>query len=325
MSVSYKHLAAILRTTRGFTLAEMAIALGIFAIIMGMTAGLILNSYAADQKTRVSQVVFDETRIAMERIAKEIRRGTVDYEEYYNWSACTTSCSLAGTGSSDTHYGKNYGYYGLQFYREPGTTTVPNFPVSTTDKQAFRKKENAGKNAGAAALGDATSIASGRCTVGTTIPQAVANTHYEQCELYLISSDGTEKTIIRTNPVVVSGVTEYHLSMLKMAGTDTDGDGQIDTWTPEADYGTAGVPAFVAIQPDSITITGLKFIIAPLDDPRKAFADYSNATQIQPEVTIVMTAEPSVTSRSGIRGALPTLTLQTTIAARAQNEVTSIH
>ena len=245
-------------------------------------------------------MVYEESRIALERVVKEIRRGTIDYEEYFSWN------QIVGT----TSYGANYGEYAAKFYLSP-TGSVP-----TAANEVTRYYENVGVNGGGEALN------------GTNL----------QGELYLITAEGNEKIIIKLE----DDGGEDRLKMLKLPGRDSDGDGQINDWdiynagagqSPDTflDFcqtytGTKCTTyQFQKIQPDSITITSLKFFIAPLEDPRKDFAEFTNDIQQQPHVTILLTAEPSELYNRGIRGNLPTVTLQTTVAARAQNEVKSLN
>lgn len=264
------------RKCKGFTLVETLVAISIFTIVMGISISLFVNTHASSTRTKVSRMLYEETRIALERIAKEVRGGTIDYEEYWSWHR-------EGT----TDYGENYGEYAAEF-----------FGVDTK-AEVNRSSENIGQGR------DAIVFISG------------SSSAHEQKELYLINSNGTKKTIIKKQDF--SG--EDRLVMMRMSGTDTDGDTISDSWVPMADYITTN---FQKIQPDSIRITDLKFFIAPLKDPRKAFAEFENAVQIQPHVTILITAEPSASEVVGIRGKTPSITLQTTVSARAQNEVKSL-
>lgn len=314
-----------LRSTKGFTLIEALVAGSIFVIIMGMVGGVLFNAFSTDRKATISKNLYEETRIALERVAKEVRKGTIDYEEYWSWYRQPSG------PTSDTDYGKNYGQYGLQFYRQA------DFPLQTPSSPGTRSRsdDNVGLSAGSTAIGDATDTAYGRCDP-TLVPAVPTVTNIEQCELYLISAEGREKTVFRLAKDSSVTPAEYRLTMLKLNGYDcgaahdcvtrdtsdpTDGDGQIDTFVAEGDF--AGY-VFRPIQPDTINIKRLSFFVSPLDDPRKAFANFDNAVQVQPHVTIVITAAPSKKQQGGLRGEIPEITLQTTITARAQNEVKSL-
>lgn len=304
--------------TRGFTLVEALIAISIFLVLITATTGLFTNAFSSQRKAQVSKIVYEEGRIALERIVKEIRRGTIDYEEYWN----RFQHQFTETDDNSV-YGLNYGDYSLQFYVDGDGDPLT---VSRFD-------ENIGENLGDNPLLDASSLA---VCDSTMIPNVPASSDgYEQCELYLINSNGTEKTILKLIPedIDIGGgviAVEYHLEMMKLNGSDTDFDGTVDTWTAAADFCAvyAGLVCttrqFQKIQPNSIQITSLKFYISPLEDPRKAFAEFTDAVQQQPHVTIEMTVEPSVIRTYGIRGEIPSVTLQTTIGARAQNEIKSL-
>ncbi|MFH0776637.1 MAG: prepilin-type N-terminal cleavage/methylation domain-containing protein [Patescibacteria group bacterium] len=314
----------LVRKSKGFTLVEALVALSVFMIIIAMSTGLFTNSFASQRKAEISKMVFEEARIALERIAKEVQRGTIDYEEYWN------RFQFQAGSVSSLAYGQHYGDYARQFYRNASD----DIPATVT-----RYDENVGVNAGPDPLGDASSLTVCSPPAVLTYP---GSSGYDQCELYLITAEGDEKTIFKLLPETVDSVREYRLAMLKLPGRDSDVDGQIDSWEirngvdpspsrffdfcSEYDDNThiCKNPIFQKIQPDSIKITSLKFYISPREDPRKAFAEFTDDVQQQPHVTIVLTAEPSVSRASGIRGEQPSITIQTTVGARAQNEVKSL-
>ncbi len=316
---------------------ETLVAISVFVVVIGISMSLFTDAFAVDRKTKVARLLYEESRVALDRVVKEVRRGTVDYEEYWSWYRATGGDgSTIPTTAAD--YGKNYGYYALQFFRDV------DFPISapTNPTAKTRYDENVGTNVGGSsflngvpALDDATSVNYGTDNCGADkVPLQPDSNGYEQCELYLITADGTEKTILKLIPDTdtIDGETEYRLAMLRLAGRDTDSDSQIDTWDLFGDYqDSLGAPVFQKIQPDSIQITSLKFIVAPLEDPRKAFADFDDAVQIHPYVTVVLTARPSsarlldgIWVLPSTKGAAPEITLQTTVSTRAQNEVVSL-
>lgn len=308
-----------LRNTKGFTLVETLVAISIFLTVMGISVSLFTDTIASNRRVEVSRLLYEESRIALERIAKEMRKGTIDYEEYYNRHHFNRN------STENSVYGKNYGNYALQFFRDADRPNDDVPPDSIADKS--RMDENVGINKVAAAIGDASSLDICREPLVplASVPPAplLGNpSSHQQCELYLITADGSEKTIIKVISEAVAGSSnEYRLEMLKMTGSDTDGDAVIDTWNPLSDF--SGY-TFQKIQPDSIKITSLKFFISPLEDPRKAFAQFEDSIQIQPQVTILMTAQPSELYSRGIKGDVPSITIQTTVTARAQNEVKSL-
>lgn len=133
------------------------------------------------------------------------------------------------------------------------------------------------------------------------------------------------------------------LEMLKMVAIDTDTDGKVDTWDcaeeykpvdkrvddPDTDVGrqVCGVDLnewddyFQPVTPPNIHITDLKFFVAPVEDPYKAYEE-EDVVRMQPHVTIVMSAEVPYKQASYLPGEAPQITLQTTVAARVFDEVT---
>jgi len=310
-----------INSSSGFTLVEALVAISIFLVVVAMTTSIFTDSFASKRKTELSRNLYEEARITLERVVKEVRRGTIDYEEYWN------RYQYQDDVITDDAYGQNYGDYARQFYRDSGSQ----IPATIT-----RYDENIGENTGSDPLGDASTLS---VCQNPQVPTTAGNSSYEQCELYLITAEGGEKTIIKLKEDgLVAG--EYRLEMLKLPGRDSDADGQVDDWeirnganpSPSkffdfcSAYDVGGVcttPQFQKIQPDSIKITSLKFYISPREDPRKAFAEFTDDVQQHPHVMIELTAEPSESYVRGIRGDPPTVTLQTTIGARAQNEVKS--
>lgn len=62
--------------TKGFTLIEMMIAIGIFAVVVTITSGTFILSLKGQRKSVTAQNVADNARYAMEIMAKEIRMGS---------------------------------------------------------------------------------------------------------------------------------------------------------------------------------------------------------------------------------------------------------
>ena len=136
---------------------------------------------------------------------------------------------------------------------------------------------------------------------------------------------------------------EKTLSLVRLYGSDTDGNDVVDTWQvgPEflgsigtllddLDPSDADTPAdiyhnFIPISPLRTDIVDIKFIVSPLEDPYKAFAeiDPSLKTLIQPHVTVIITVQPSVTELSNYLGPIPQKTLQTTIYSNVKTNVRS--
>lgn len=148
---------------------------------------------------------------------------------------------------------------------------------------------------------------------------------------------------------------QYALSILQMNGYDTNEDKIIDTWlcadeytctggnvqlpNGVGDWMEGGVPKgkypladdlsdieigtledfyndFIPISPFESTIADLKFVISPLEDPLKAFAERADDIQLHPFVTVILKVEPAPDQRSGYFGEIPSVTFQTTVSMR---------
>jgi type II secretory pathway pseudopilin PulG len=293
-----------IKDKQGFTIVEAIVALSIFLIVIALAVGVFTDSFASKRKIELSRLLYEEARIALERVVKEVRRGTIDYEEYFS-----------RTQMGSTVNGANHGQYAAKFFQND--SCAPTCELNKSDVDRF--SENIGEN---------------KSSFGSAISTNL------QSELYLITAEGNEKTSVKLK----DDGGEDRIVMLKLpGGRATDGSWTIYNgggeqssskfWDFCSNFNEIGVIPeyqctafqFQKIQPDSIKITDLKFFIAPLEDPRKAFSQFTDDIQQQPHVTILMTVEPSEDRLRGIRGNTPTVTLQTTVTARAQNEVKSLN
>lgn len=64
---------------KGFTLLEMIVAMGVFAVAALLSAGSLLSLTDAQKKTYALQSAYDNLRFALETIAKDVRTGDVFY------------------------------------------------------------------------------------------------------------------------------------------------------------------------------------------------------------------------------------------------------
>ena len=120
--------------------------------------------------------------------------------------------------------------------------------------------------------------------------------------------------------------------------TDTDNDGLVDTWTCADGYTCNGAdntpdPAdltsietgiqkdFLPLNPKNITVTSLYAIVSPLEDPYRAFGEAK--TQVQPQVTLVLTVTLSSSSTRGLLGQVPSITLQRTVSTGVYSKIPS--
>lgn len=63
------------KTEKGFSLIELTVAIGIFAVVVTITSGTFITSLKGQRKSITAQNVADNARYAMEVMAKEIRMG----------------------------------------------------------------------------------------------------------------------------------------------------------------------------------------------------------------------------------------------------------
>lgn len=291
---------------QGFTLLETLVAITIFLFLTLIIFSIFSNSLASKRRTEVERLLFEETRILMERIVNEMRNNTIDYEEY--WSRFEYNASQTG----NEFYGQNYGTYALQFLRDQ------NGDVPESLDEHHRTDANVGLNASSKALRNATNLAV--CQNGQVPTLPAEDSGFAQCELYLISADGLTKTILKVFPKTDLD-SEYTLKMLKLTGEDSDGDLIPDIWEGTADFSDF---TFQNIQPEELKIVNLQFFVSPLEDPRKAFADFQSNIKIQPHVIVQLTVEPNQKIAAGIRGNPPQITLQTTISTRINQKIPSL-
>ncbi|MBT6068843.1 hypothetical protein HOG48_03735 [Candidatus Peregrinibacteria bacterium] len=181
---------------------------------------------------------------------------------------------------------------------------------------------------------------------------------HEMDMLFLISPDGQTKTIIAREPWAADPSTlwespefegGYVLSMLKMIGENNDGNPINDSWfchedfacTNEPSPGDPALPAIDDLDPNSenispledlyldfspmtppvISITDLRFYVAPIEDPAKAFDELPQ--KMQPYVTVIMTAELNDPRADILPESLRSITLQTTISTQYYGEIES--
>lgn len=346
---------------KGFTLIEVLIASSIFAMVSMIGATIFMNISQSERKTSLTNAIYEDARVVMEMLAREIRTSTIDYEEYYSVNVLKAE-----------YYGINRGVYGSRFY-DPGYK----YKAAGVDPEPGTNPADLGTtcfNSG----GDPPT--SGPCDETYTIlfplsvdkntgknfwnnPAATENAFCKapscpefQDELYLISADGREKTILINQKTSTSG--DHAISMIKLEGVDKDTNGVVDIFkcktdytcpvsittyqgfkypqtNPPLDYSNIKLPKrknlgdlfaistadFIPISPLRSSISKIEFYISPRDDPYKAFAEKD--MQYQPYVTIVLTLEPSEKERANYPGDPPKITIQTTVSAGVKQKITT--
>lgn len=318
----------------GFTLVEIVLALFLFGVVASIAMNLFIEVSIANQRVVLQRELMEDSRFTLERVVGEIRKGTVDYAEYWNWMKkgegdLSVSCKENLNGNFDGgdevfeeyedeeygNYGACYQFYAASFY--DGERFFAPGDVRTEEKIA---KEHLGKNE------------DGLNAIDEELEE----------ELYLINAAGTRKTILRRR-VYGDDITEEtlctedgifdqnnpntrdnfcRLEMMEMVGSDSDADGKVDTWECEGDYlDDGGACRFIPISSPNVHVVDLKFKIAPVEDPYKAYRE-AGVEKMQPRVMIFLTTEVIPERAAYLPGLADRIELQTMVTARVYNEVT---
>ena len=282
---------------------------------------------------KAANLVYEEARFVMERITKEIRNGTIDYEEYYNQNVFREQSPGSYEFRINETYGQDYCTYSLQFYN-PG----PDEKVGTIDDESTGLLADGALSA-----------------INTPI----------QKDLFLININGNKRSYIKRIEKTVDGQKIGKIGLLKMTGGDFgidhidssegegdceadigENDGRIDTWICDDGFPCLSTlisnglcnstmstiiynpnnpdspdeNSFVDITPTSLDVVDIKFIISPENDPRKAYNN--DLIQIQPHITIklVARANPTLAARFQTDRS-PSIILESTVSTRAYNEI----
>lgn len=324
-------LSAAIKNKQAFTLAELMISVTILAILITISSSIYVNFFGSLRNLKAANLLYEETRFVMERINKEIRNGTIDYEEYYNQNVFRQQSPDAYELRLNETYAQDYCTYSLQFY-DPGPDTI----LGTIDDESTGLRQ-----------GDISAV----------------NTPIQK-DLFLININGNKRTYIKRIEKDVNGQKIGKIGLLKMTGYDLgvdhidfmqgsdsckadtgENDGRIDTWLCDDGFPCKEIEinntdstcastidtivyapenpdenSFVDITPASLDIVDIQFIISPEDDPRKAYKN--DEIQIQPHVTIkiIARANPNIAAKFQANTS-PDIILQSTVSARAYNEI----
>jgi len=305
---------------KGFTLIEVLVATTIFTIVGLLGVTIFVNVMRVQRRITLENAIYEDGRFMMERISREIRQNTIDYEEYYREA-----------NKDAKKHGQEFGCYAQQFMNLG--TGLPAYGTLCNDMATLAKNSpgciiakdtqdiNTGQNPATAPLiraDDANAMCGAQrgwintqCRIGA----AGYGDFFTAGQLYLINAHGTEKTYLGMKKVG-SSPDEYSVAMLMLEGTDTDNDGISEQWVdttpgvlyenncmegfdcdgvevPDLNANLAGndelYEGFVPLTPLRTNITSLTFYVSPLEDPRKAFSETvtGDAMQQQPHITVV--------------------------------------
>lgn len=325
-------------------MVELLITLTIFSIVAIISMTVLINGLRSAKKIQAQVFLYSEAQAIMDMIAREIEQSTVDYEAYY-------ARNVQGESGWDT---ENYGDYAKSFF-SPGTggwdespyvgmaawygVTCPSDPTmaypedcpdevpayddldvevgthpftNIDDFTGFSSDDPETMNAfceGSSRYGDADCADFG---------------HAFTNELILINANGDHRVIYYLDYAKDSS-TEYALYRLALDGTDSDGNGVVDTWLCASSYECAGdVPRdrdFIEISPEALNISHFDVLIAPYEDPYRAFGEAD--VQVQPQVTLSLRFTLSTDYSWGLLGSTPAITLQRTVSTGVYGKVIS--
>lgn len=92
-----------------FTLPELLISVAIFAVVAVIVSSLYVDSFRLTGSANLQNQVYEDARYIMQKIAEEVRKNMIDYDEYYSQNVIGAS-----------NFGQNYGRYYSSFYN-PGS------------------------------------------------------------------------------------------------------------------------------------------------------------------------------------------------------------
>lgn len=262
-------------STKGFTLAEVLVAMSLFSIVCTIAATVLVDVIQLQKKSSIQNEIYEDARILMQQLTNEIQSGTIDYEEYYSNYVIQKQKPVI---SADRYYGINYGVYGSRFFdpgrrldgapstnpsdlgiecsypkpTDPGYNANKSCDIYFSDSTDLNTGQNPYKNntqgydsTKANAFCD--TIVGGKAACSLSPNSNVPVVSYDGSgahvnELYLIDSSGTHKTIIGLKNLT-SGTcgtldtsADCAVGMVKMTGQDLDQNGVIDAFGCDSDY-----------------------------------------------------------------------------------------
>lgn len=320
---------------KAFTLVEMLISLTLFATVAGISMVVTNNILKSTKKIQAQIFLYTETEAIMDQLVIAVQNNALDYESYF-------LRNVGHQGAAETGWATtNYGDY-QQTFMDPGTSGIPStsagvysgvtgygtactsagstYPddcptsIPYTDSIDLDTGEHPFPDK---TSGDDDTYSNAFCEGSST---CTALSNYFTDELILVNANGDLRTIF--------GLISGQISKVLMNGTDSDGDGAVDLWQCDSDYtctGTDGGPTeseFKSITPALVSVTNFNLFISPVEDPYRAFAETELVTQIQPQVTIILTVTLSDDYGSFL-GDTPEITIQRTVSTGVYSKVES--
>ncbi len=343
----------------GFTIAELSIAVAILSAIMVFSLAIYSNFFDSMRDLKASNLVYEEARFLMDRMVKEARESTLDYEAYFGQSLLKDQQQENYDYLRNQTYGQDYCQYSRQFYQ-----VGSDGEIGTLDDKSTGIRSQVDPVDGLTRIPPA---------IGRLSSLLEDEAEPLQENLFLISIEGDRRVYFkRIEGQDGNGNAIGQVGMVKLIGKDFgldhinaldplldgsapagncqadvgEGDGKIDTWICESgfpcqteivanndlcqgavhsvlhDPNAPEESSFVPISPSSLDIVDLSFVASPMDDPRKAYG--APSAQIQPGVTIKLTAQaaPQLSAKL-IGNRSPGISLESTVSSRVYSEIVS--
>lgn len=345
---------------KGLSLIEVLIAISLFAIVAMMSSTILIDIVQLEKKSSVQNAIYEDLRIMLQLLTREIQTGTIDYDEYYSY--CVIQKDMP---AEQIYFGINHGVYGSRFYDPGKSLGTPDDIKNPKDLGLECSYENGITGECEVVYTLSTDINVGRnpfyggnpddASAFWDIGGGGCSTDGVTDHLFLIDNTGTKKTIIAKKRINIDP-DEYAIGLMRMKGIDFDQNGFVDSFTcldefdceydPGTINGAIAIPyldligkraseldpqirlpqesdlihlfdandtQFVPISPLRANILELRFIIQPLEDPYKAFAEPH--FRAHPTVTIILTVGLSEDAEKDYPGEFDPITVQTTVAA----------
>lgn len=344
---------------QGFSLLELLITVTIFALVAVMCGTVLIYGLRSAKKIQAQISLYSEAQALMDQISRDVERNTIDYEAYYaravqgdtgwatpNYGLYAQSFYNPGSGGVDygpyddindtgTYYGASCSGGGS--YPEDCPSEIPEYDQLDleTGIHPFDGIDDfvASYDSDPGAMNAFCESTAAACEVMKNGFQSGTGNG-----LILVNADGDERIAYALEKLNASSAKEYSLSRVVLSGTDTNTDGVVDTWTCADGYsctGTGNTPSasdltsvdtgdakdFIPLTPKNLTVSQFYVIVSPLEDPYRAFGEAK--TQVQPQVTILMTVSLSNAYTWGLLGKVPSITLQRTVSTGVYSKIPS--
>lgn len=348
------------RNQSGVTLVEVLVAISIFAVVAVIAVNIMINVAKIEKRSAIETAIYEDLRFTMQRLSNEIQNGAIDYEEYYSVYVAQNNAATSFYGINYGVYGSRFYDPGKRLdkaatsnpkdlgqecsYEKDGKCEVV-YTLSTdinVGQNPFfgdSKKSNAfcdngkglcnGESVSELYLIDKTGtkktiIGRKKTTNATNDDHALAMVEMEGLDL---DQNGIIDTFRCMPQYYCWNVPGDIANAIKLPFTDAFLNEQNLTLPRRKDlkeyFDVTDVPSseFVPLSPLRSSIKDLKFIITPLEDPYKAFAEKDS--RMQPSVTIILKIGLSEQAAKDYPGDFEDITVQTTVKAGVLNRIDS--